>query len=132
MEPQPVSEDIRRYLSLLWHWAWFLILVTLIAGSVAFVINQRTTEPIYRVSTTVLIEAPPTISSEYAAIVTSERLASTYAKLMTTKPILNEVARRLGLDSIRASITAEPVEGTQFIDVRVEDTEPERAALGNL
>ena len=64
MDPHPVSEDIRRYLSLLWHWAWFLILVTLIAGSVAFVINQRTTEPIYRVSTTVLIEAPPTISSE--------------------------------------------------------------------
>ena len=128
MEPQPVSEDIRRYFSLLWHWAWFLILVTLISGAVAFAFNQSTAVPIYRVSTTVLIEAPFTISSEYAAIVTSERLASTYAKLMTTKPIIKEVAERLGLNSISASISATPVEGTQFIEVRVEDTDPERAA----
>jgi succinoglycan biosynthesis transport protein ExoP len=128
MEPQPVSEDIRRYFSLLWHWAWFLILVTLISGVVAFFINQRTSMPIYRVTTTVLIEAPSTISSEYSAIVTSERLASTYAKLMTTKPIINDMAKRLGLDEVTASIQAQPVEGTQFIDVRVEDTNPERAA----
>jgi capsular polysaccharide biosynthesis protein len=128
METQAFSDDIRRYLSLLWHWAWLLVLVTVVAGVAAFVINQRTTEPIYRSNATVLIEAPPTISSEYAAIVTSERLAATYAKLMTTKPILNSVAEKLGLSRLGARITANPVEGTQFIEVSVEDTDPVRAA----
>ncbi len=124
-ELQPLSDDIRRYFSLLWHWAWLLILFTVVAGVAAFVINLRTTEPIYRVTSTLMIEAPPTITSEYAAIVTSERLATTYAKLLTSKPILSSVAERLGVSKLDAAITARPVEGTQFIEVKVEGTDPD-------
>ena len=124
-ELQPFSDDIRRYFALLWHWAWLLILLTVVAGVAAFVINLRTTEPIYRVTSTLMIEAPPSITSEYAAIVTSERLATTYAKLLTSKPILSSVAERLGVSNLDATITARPVEGTQFIEVKVEGTDPD-------
>ena len=131
MESQSFSEDIRRYISLAWHWAWLLILAGAIAAGVAYYINRNTT-PVYQASATFLInEAPLTRSADYSSIVTSQSLAQTYALLMTKEPVLQGVVDRLGLNLparyLAGSISVQPVKDTQLIVVSVVDTNPQRA-----
>ncbi|MCP4356995.1 MAG: hypothetical protein GY796_03130, partial [Chloroflexi bacterium] len=131
IESSTLSDDIRRYAALLWHWAWLLILCTVLAGIGAYIFTSQQT-PIYQASTTLLInQAPGSSMNAYADLVTSERLASTYAELLTKRPVLQGVEQRLGLapGTVRAdAITVQQEEGTNLIDVRVQDTDPERAA----
>ncbi len=90
------SIDIRQYLALFWQWAWLIALATLLAGLTAFLISQRMT-PVYSASTTLYInEASSTKATDYNSIITSERISGTYSKMLTTRPVLDEVASRLG------------------------------------
>lgn len=132
MENQSFSEEIRRYLDLLWRWAWLLALVTLVAGISAYFISRRLT-PIYQATARVLVnEAPNSRSTDYASILTSERLARTYAELLVSLPVLEDVVEEMNLlttySNLRSRITVTPVRDTQLIDVSVEDTDPLRAA----
>ena len=92
---QPFSEEIKQYIQILWHWAWLIILATVLAGVAAFVTSQLST-PIFQAKTTLLInEAPSSQTSEYTALLTSERLARTYSELLPKRPVLDEVIVRL-------------------------------------
>jgi len=126
-----LSDDLRRYLGLLWNWAWLLILVTVIGGGIAYFVTSRET-PLYQASTTLLINQAPGLSNNpYSDIVTSERLASTYSELLTKRPVLEGVEQRLGLapgDVHPKNITVRQQQSTQLINVSVTDTNPERAA----
>jgi capsular exopolysaccharide synthesis family protein len=127
-----LSDDLRRYLALIWHWAWLLVLATVIASTVAYFISRQM-QPVYQASTLILInEAPGNKATDYSSILTSERLTRTYAQVMTTSPVLEGVRQELGLNlSIQAlvrMINVQPVRDTQLIRISVEDTDPERAA----
>lgn len=134
MEPTPTSfaDDLRSYLGLVRHFAWLLLLATLLCGGAAYLISRQST-PIYQAVTTILInQAPSANTNDYTAIVTSERLAQTYSQLMTKQPVLQGVLQRLGLATelavLKKAITVQPVTNTTLIEVRVEDPDPHRAA----
>jgi non-specific protein-tyrosine kinase len=132
METRAFSDDIRRYIGLLRHWAWLLVLAAVLAGAAAYLLTKQMT-PVYQASTTMLInEAPSTKSADYTSIITSERLAQTYAQLITTQPILDEVANRLqqGIsgEDLKDPISVSTVQDTQLLTVKVRDTLPTRAA----
>lgn len=126
------SEELRKYINVGWHWGWLLALVMILAGLSAYIISKQTT-PVYRASTTILInEAPATKGTDYASVLASERLTQTYAQLLTTKPVVDGVIERLGLTmkpkKIQDAIDVQPIRDTQLIEVQVEDTDPVRAA----
>jgi non-specific protein-tyrosine kinase len=74
------------------------VLGTVLAGGTAYVVSKNTA-PVYRATTTLLISQSRTPAAlDYTAILTSERLAKTYAELLTKRPVLEEAARRLGLE----------------------------------
>lgn len=127
-----ISDDLRRYMGMLWRWAWLLALSTVLGAGAAYLVSIRMT-PVYQASTTVLInEAPATRSTDYASLVLSERLAQTYAELMVKAPVLEEVINRLQLPyavtSLKKVVQVQPVRDTTLIEVRVEDADPHRAA----
>lgn len=124
------SIDLRQYLSLFWQWAWLIALVTVIAGLVSFLVSQRMT-PIYSASTTIYInEAPSTKTTDYNSIITSERISGTYSKMITTRPILEEVAERVGVtvDYLDGKITVSPIRDTTLIQISVKSSDPYLAA----
>lgn len=132
METRSFSDDLRRYISLLRHWAWLLALAAILVGGITYYLTKRMT-PIYQASTTMLInEAPSTRSADYTSIMTSERLAQTYAQLITTQPVLDEVVNRLqqGMSgsALKGMISVSPVRDTQLLLVKVRDPIPARAA----
>ncbi len=123
------SIDIRQYLALFWQWAWLIALVTVIAGLASFLISQRMT-PIYSASTTLYInEAPSTKATDYNSIITSERISGTYSKMLTTRPVLEEVANRLGVnvESFINDVTVSPIRDTTLIQINVESPDPQLA-----
>ena len=132
-EQQSLSEDLRRYGYLLWHWAWLIILAAVLAAVGAYFVSSWMT-PVYQASTTVLVDIASTDgSSEYQSVLMSERLTSTYAGLLTQKPVLESVIEQLQLGlsagALEGMITVQPARDTQLIEIQVESTNPEMASI---
>jgi non-specific protein-tyrosine kinase len=132
METSTFSEDLRRYIAILWRWAWLVMIMVVLGGATAFIISKRTV-PVYVATTRLLInEAPATKNTDYASVLASERLARTYSELLKTQPVLEEVISRLGLTrgerQLSTQIEVNLLRDTQLIDVSVEDTNPVLAA----
>jgi len=131
LEERTTAETFSNSAKLLWRWAWLLVLCALLAGGTAYWVSRRQT-PIYQASTLVMVEAAPiTQTVTNTTVTTSEQLVSTYSKMMTTTPVLDEIAKRLGLPAFpeTATIQVQPITSTQLMTVIVQDTDPTRAAL---
>jgi non-specific protein-tyrosine kinase len=128
--------DLQRYAYLLWSWAWLIVLAAVLAGGAAFFYSRSQT-PIYQASTTLMVDqAAATKSTDYNSILTSERLTSTYAEMITTQPILEEVVNRLALPmsaaDLKKAITVTAMEDTQLIKITIESADPALGAqIGN-
>ncbi len=132
IENPTFSDDLRRYLALAWRWAWLLVLAAVLSAAAAYLVSKRMT-PVYQATTTLLISQPTNSqTTDYNSILTSERLASTYAEMITQRPVLEAVIQKLHLpfDAVELgrAVTVQPVNNTQLIEIQVEDTGPARAA----
>ena len=131
-----LSIDLRRYFALLVHWAWLIILAVVLSGAAAYFVSSQMT-PVYQASTTVLInQAPSTRASDYASLLTSERLTQTYSQLLTKRPVLQGVVEALqrdygvtiAVEDLDGAIDVKPVQDTQLIEINVRHTNPVLAA----
>jgi capsular exopolysaccharide synthesis family protein len=129
--------EIKQYATILWRWAWLIILATFLAAGAAYIASGMQI-PVYQATTSILIDqAPDARTSDFTSLMMSEQLTSTYAQLMTKRPVLDEVISRLELNMnssfLRASIRVSPIQETQIMEVRVEHTDPIIAAnLANM
>ena len=124
--------ELKQYTALLWRWKWLILLATLLAAGAAYGAS-RLQVPIYQATTTLLVnQAPNEQVTDYTAILTSERLARTYAEMLTNRPVLEEVILRLGAsttpDELAKTIDVQLVRDTQLIAVSVEHPGPGWAA----
>lgn len=125
--------DIRHYIYLVWHWMWLILLIAILAGVVSYFVSRQLT-PVYASSTTLLVSDAPSNKNNpnYDSIVASQSLAKTYSAMMTSKSVIQEVAKQLGLvikvEDFSKKIKVTPVLNTQLIDITVEDPDPILAA----
>jgi non-specific protein-tyrosine kinase len=125
--------ELRQYVTLLTRWAWLIALAIILGAAGGFGLSWATT-PVYESSTKLLINQAPASSAtpDYASVLTSERLARTYAELLRTRPVLEQVIADLKLTQTPAQLerrmAVEVVRDTQLIILTVEDTDPARAA----
>ncbi len=136
MDSQPqslaFSVDLRKYLQLLKHWAWLIVLVTIVFGVVSFWMSTRQPK-VYRATATMLINENQGVSDDpYSNVRSEERLATTYSQMMVQQPTLEGVIQELGLEIspgvLKNSISVQVVPNTSLLRVSVEDTDPVRAA----
>ena len=120
--------ELRQYALLLRKWFWLVVLCTMAAGVTAYVVSKKST-PIYQASATLLVNqaSNPVSGAGYQDILTSERLAKTYANLLTGWPMLDETARRLGVDAkdLEKTVTVSSVRDTQLLEIQVEGPNPQ-------
>ena len=121
--------ELRQYAGIIWKWLWLIVLGTLVAGVTAFVVSRRMT-PVYEASTTLLIQQADNPAFTYQDILTSERLARTYAELLKKQVTLDAAAERLGLvQEIDAdAVSVQSVRDTQLIELKVEHVSRQVAA----
>lgn len=124
--------EVRRYIAILLKWAWLMLLAAVLAGGTSYLVSSRTM-PTYRASVTLLVNqaVDPSIT-DYTSILTSERLAKTYAQLLTSRRVLEQVIENLGLEIGLSALTRRAdvslVRDTQLIVVAVADANPHLAA----
>ncbi len=124
--------DLRQYLSLFWHWAWLFILAAIIAGAVSYYLSSRM-QPFYESSTTMLVnEAPATKATDYNSVLMSKQLTSTYAQMMITDPILNQVIDEVGISNtiteLKDWIDVSVIRDTQLVQITVTTSDPKFSA----
>jgi non-specific protein-tyrosine kinase len=125
MSEEEESIDFRRYLGLLRRWWWLFILAALVAGAIGYYYSLQLTR-IYQATTTMMINEAPTStrSADLTSITTSERLARTYAKMITTRPMIEKVIQRLGVvippDQVAGMVNVIQVSNSQLLTITVQ------------
>ena len=130
--PQEQLLDLKVYTRLIWHWAWLIILCTVVAGGGAYVFSILSVS-VYQSSTTLLIDQARNPNASYQDLLSSERIARTYAELMQRETTMIQVANEFGvdpaiLDDVITDISVTPLRDTQLIKVVVEGISPEYVA----
>lgn len=124
--------DLRQYLQILGRWSWLIILAGVIAGVASYLVTASLPR-IYQSTAVVLVNAPIRSTAQLTdtGLRTTERLLGTYAELLVSRPVLEQVARNVGLggaDSLRGLVTVEVEPNTLLVRVNVQNKSPELAA----
>lgn len=114
------------------RWLWVVLLATLIAGGTTYWISLQ--QPVFYEAQARLIVGPgiDSLNPELNDLRTGGQLLQTYAELAKSRPVLQHVIDRLGLnvstDVLEQGITVRADQETQFLSVKVEDGNPTQAA----
>lgn len=124
--------EIRQYLYLLRRWLWLILLVAGISGAIAYFVS-RAQQPIYRaISTLLIVEDNSSRDSAYRTLLTSERLASSYAERLANFYVLQAAIDSLGVDltpdQLQETLFVGTVGQTNLLSVGVEHSDPVLAA----
>ncbi len=122
--------ELRRSIAILRRWAWLLMAGAAVAGVVAYgVARGQTTR--YEATATVLVnQAQGAGGAAYQDVLANQQLSKTYANLVHSRPVLEQVAGNLNVapSALRGAVTAGVVRDTQLITITARHTDPRFAA----
>lgn len=120
--------ELRLYIAILQRWFWLILLCTIVAGGIAYFFSQQKI-PTYSAQATVLLDTSRTTSAtpDYASIITSERLAQTYAALLSQPAAISATMEELSLEPEILSVDAQPQRDTSLLLVTVISEDPKAA-----
>jgi capsular exopolysaccharide synthesis family protein len=129
MAKEVIGLDLRQYFNLIRRWWWLLALGTLLAGGGAYLFSNMQ-QPLYQSTATLLINQATTTGpvTTYNDIVTSERLALTYAEIIRKQPVMAKASAILGFRASAGQVSVNLVRDTSLLLVTVSDTNGARAA----
>src|SRR3989339_2256570 len=124
--------DLKNYFHLIRRYLWVIILFTIFATGLTTVIVFLI-PPTYKASLTLMVnQASTTETINLNDIMTSERLAKTYAEIITKRTVLSEVDNELNLnldyEDFLEKVNVELIRDTQLISLSVKDKSPNTAA----
>ena len=119
---------ISNYVRVVQKWLWLILVGTIVTFVVSYLVSVSMA-PVYRASTTLLVnQAQSTSSLDYNSLLTSERLTKTYSELIKKRPVLMAVIDKLALnfspETLKAMIDVRVVRDTQLLELSIENTDP--------
>jgi len=114
--------DLRAYLAILIRRKWIVICTVVVTAAIAG-IASKLMPPMYAATTTVRVATGVSGRVEYADYIYAERLMNTYAEILSSAPVLDEVKQRLGLNDL-PDIKTEVVRDTELIRITAEGSDP--------
>lgn len=120
--------ELRAYLAILWRRKG-VIAVTVAVTVIVTVIGTLMMTPIYVASTTLRVAtaASGPVEAVRYDVIYADRLMNTYTKIATSRPVLQELTQKLGLDT-PPQIELEILANTELMQITVEDQNPILAA----
>jgi succinoglycan biosynthesis transport protein ExoP len=120
--------ELTGYFGILRRWWWTLLVATWVAAISGFLIADRIPR-LYEAETRLLVGP---INTDLDTQRAAGQLAQTYAQLVRSDTLIDSVKRELGLSQstgeLKAAITAVPNDVTRFVDIRVQDGDPQVAS----
>ena len=121
--------DFNKLLFTLQRWAWLLALCAVIGAATAYFFSARQT-PIYEAATDILVTRNSQQSvGDLTQSMNLTQLVETYKSMLVMNEFLGIVSERLNYAVPGGSVTVSAPPNTQIIELRVQDTDPARAAL---
>lgn len=125
--------ELREYIAIARRWWWLLVLGAVIAGGAGYIVSSLI-PPVYQSTTTLIVgRLAQSANPSLTEINTVQRLAQSYAQLVTREPVLQATINALQLDmawtDLREMVTARPVIDTQLIEISVKAGSPEQAQI---
>jgi non-specific protein-tyrosine kinase len=123
--------DLNRYVRLVWKWLWLIALTVGIAAGASYY-GTRSMPRMY-LSSVVLMVGEDTVSANLSLneLALSQQLAALYAGMVTRQPVLEGTVQKLGLPIhwrvLQGRVVAVRNAGSQLLEIRVTDTDPQRA-----
>ncbi|MFA7248277.1 MAG: polysaccharide biosynthesis tyrosine autokinase [Dehalococcoidia bacterium] len=124
--------DIATSVQLLRKWWWLFIAALLVGGGLAYGVSLRL-DPTYRATTTLLVvqrQAEGVV--QLNDIQTAERLANTFSRLVTIRPVLEQAVSDghlpFSADDLEKRISVRNPTSTQLLEVSAESSDPALAA----
>jgi capsular polysaccharide biosynthesis protein len=117
---------------------WIVLVIVFIAVVLAALLSYVILPPVYQADTSLIVNEKPTATQgtsgiDYSQIQTSQALAVTYARIITSRAILQDTINTLRLPEtlkqLNAMTTVQVEGNTEIIDVSVKDKDATRAAL---
>lgn len=122
--------ELREYLRILKRRKWIVILTTLVTAAVVG-LGSYMQEPTYSAATTVRVAQASSGSVDVADYMYAERLMNTYVQILKSRPLLEEIIRRLALAispwDLANQIRVEILGDTELLRITVADHNPARA-----
>jgi capsular exopolysaccharide synthesis family protein len=125
--------ELRQYIAIALRWWWLMVLSTVLAAGAGYFYSSRQT-PVYQANT-ILIVGQSIQSTELTSsdLITSERLARTYADMARLQPVLQRVVEAISLDDtwsgLRNRVKVDLGRDTQLLNITVEASSPEEAQV---
>jgi len=125
--------ELKQYLSTLLKWWWLILLSTAIAAAFSYYASQQSPR-IYQTSTTLMVgQALQATNPDNIQVYAATQLAQTYVQLVRRQPVMQAVVDTLKLplswDQVAGQTSVALVQGTQLIEIKFIDTNPQRAKL---
>jgi capsular polysaccharide biosynthesis protein len=122
------------FLRVIWERLWIVVLVAIVLAGIAVGVSLLQT-PTYAASIKIMVgqqvSGDGTYSNLSSDVAGLQQITETMALAVVTRPVAEEVIRRLDLqespDLILANTTAEQIGATAFVEVTYKDTSPEEA-----
>ncbi|MCQ2148055.1 MAG: Wzz/FepE/Etk N-terminal domain-containing protein [Bacteroidales bacterium] len=130
-----VEIDLQELFFFFFRKLWILILVAIIGGGIAFAYTKFLVTPMYQSNTSVYIlnkrDDSSTVTTSDLSV--SSQLTKDYAKLITSRRVLEGVVDTLGLsisaDSLGGKISVSTITDTRIIQIKVKDANPNNARI---
>jgi polysaccharide biosynthesis transport protein len=124
--------DLRRLLAIVRKWFPMFIAGVLLAAGAAFAFSALQAKTYEAKATLIVGQALTSANPDYTGLLASQQLTSTYASIATTRPLLEAVIERLGLetttDGLLKRISTETSAGSPLLIIAAQGTDPEQAA----
>lgn len=137
LQPQIEQDDeidLLELFSILKAHIVLIIVVTVIAAVAGFMVTEYAITPQYEASVNMIVntrtDVTATVSND--SINSAKSLVSTYAIIIKSNTVLNQVISNLSLkdidyDTLAAKVSVEAIDDTQVMKVAVKDPDPELA-----
>ena len=124
--------ELRRQISIMRRWLPLLIASILLAAGAAFAVSNVQQKSYESEATLIVGQALTGVNPDYTQLLASQRLSTTYAVVATTRPILEAVIEKLGLDvtadALRKHVLAEARTDSTLLTITTQDSDPALAA----
>jgi capsular polysaccharide biosynthesis protein len=115
------------------RWSWLMLLGAVVAALVSYQFSSQRPR-LYEAQTKLLIGSadPTSVNGDYIGPQTASQLATTYARVITTRPVFEAAIAAANLDlsygEAASMVSAAPLGNTQLVQITVDTADPELAA----